>query len=201
NVANLLLARGTVRRREIAIRTALGASRGRIVRQFLSEGLVLAALGGAGGTVIALWGVEALVHISPVQIPRLHTVQIDRSVLAFTVLASMLTGILCGVLPAFQLSRSNPGDALKDGDRGGSGAHGTRTRQILVVAEVALSLVLLTSAGLLLRSLMVLQRVSPGFVTEHAIVMQILLPQTRYPDAAAQIGFYHRLRDEVRAVP
>ena len=201
NVANLLLARGTARRREIAIRTALGASRSRIVRQFLSEGLVLAALGGAGGTVVALWGVDALVRISPIQIPRLHTVQIDQSVLAFTLLASMVTGVLCGLVPAFQLSRSDPGDALKDGDRGGSGVHGTRTRQILVVAEVALSLVLLVSAGLLLRSLMVLQRVSPGFQTERAIVMQVMLPQTRYADAAAMIGFYRRLHDEVRAVP
>jgi len=201
NVANLLLARGTARRREIAVRTALGASRGRIVRQFLSEGLVLAALGGAGGTVVALWGVDALVRISPIQIPRLHTVQIDQSVLAFTLLASMVTGVLCGLVPAFQLSRSDPGEALKDGDRGGSGAHGTRTRQILVVAEVALSLVLLVSAGLLLRSLMVLQRVSPGFQTERAIVMQVMLPQTRYADAAAMTGFYRRLHDEVRALP
>jgi len=201
NVANLLLARGTARRREIAVRTALGASRGRIVRQFLSEGLVLAALGGAGGTVVALWGVDALVRISPIQIPRLHTVQIDQSVLAFTLLASMVTGVLCGLVPAFQLSRSDPGEALKDGDRGGSGAHGTRTRQMLVVAEVALSLVLLVSAGLLLRSLMVLQRVSPGFQTERAIVMQVMLPQTRYADAAAMTGFYRRLHDEVRALP
>jgi putative ABC transport system permease protein len=201
NVANLLLARGTARRREIAVRTALGASRGRIVRQFLSEGLVLAALGGAGGTLVALWGVDALVRISPIQIPRLHTVQIDQRVLAFTLLASMVTGILCGLVPAFQLSRSDPGDALKDGDRGGSGARGTRTRQILVVAEVALSLVLLVSAGLLLRSLMVLQRVSPGFQTERAIVMQVMLPQTRYADAAAMTGFYRRLHDEVRALP
>ena len=201
NVANLLLARGTARRREIAIRTALGASRGRIVRQFLSEGLVLAALGGAGGMVVALWGVDALVRVSPIQIPRLHAVRIDQSVLFFTLLASMLTGVLCGLLPAFQLSRSDPGDALKDGDRGGSGAHGTRTRQILVVAEVALSLILLVSAGLLLRSLVGLQRVSPGFRTERAIVMQLLLPQTRYADSAAMTGFYRRLRDEVRALP
>src|SRR5439155_1204738 len=151
NIANLLLARGTVRRREIAVRTALGASRGQIVRQLLSESLVLAAVGGVGGTLLAWWGVDALVRFSPLQIPRLHTVHIDRSVLAFTVLATMVTGVLCGMVPAIQLSRANPGHALKDGDRGGSGACGGRTRQVLVVAEVALSLVLLVSAGLRLR--------------------------------------------------
>jgi putative ABC transport system permease protein len=201
NVANLLLARGTVRRREIAIRTALGASRGRIVRQFLCEGCVLAAIGGSAGIVLALWGIDALVRISPVQIPRLSAVHIDGRVLAFTVLASVLTGMLCGLLPALQLSRSDPGDALKDGDRGGSSAHGARTRQALVVAEVALSLVLLASAGLLLRSLMMLQRVSPGFVTERAITMQVLLPQNKYTNEEAFIAFYRRLRDEVRTLP
>jgi putative ABC transport system permease protein len=201
NVANLLLARGTARRREIAVRTALGASRIRIVRQLLIESLTLAAVGGAAGTMVALWGVDALVRISPLQIPRLNTVHIDRSVLAFTMLASMLTGALCGLVPALQLSRSNPGDALKDGDRGGTSGHGARTRHLLVVAEVALSLVLLASAGLLLRTLSVLQRVSPGFTTEHAITMQLLLPQTRYSNAASMIAFYRRLRDEVAAIP
>jgi len=201
NIANLLLARGTVRRREIAVRTALGASRGQIVRQLLSESLVLAAVGGVGGTLLASWSVDALVRVSPLQIPRLHTVHIDRSVLAFTVLATMVTGVLCGMVPAFQLSRANPRDALKDGDRGGSGARGGRTRQVLVVAEVALSLVLLVSAGLLLRSFVQLQRVSPGFVTERAVTMQILLPQTRYPNQAAFIRFYRRLLADVRALP
>ena len=201
NIANLLLARGTSRRREIAIRTALGASRPRIVRQLLIESLALAAAGGAAGTVVALWGVDALVRISPVQIPRLNTVHIDRRVLIFTVLASLLTGALCGLLPALQLSRSNPGDALKDGDRGGSSGRGARTRNILVVAEVALSLMLLASAGLLIRSLNGLQHVSPGFSTERAVTMQLLLPQTRYGSAASMIAFYRRLRDEVAAMP
>jgi predicted permease len=201
NVANLLLARGTARRREIAVRTALGASRGRIVRQFLCEGLVLATLGGFGGMVLALWGVDALVRVSPVQIPRLQSVHVDPSVLAFTMMASMLTGILCGLVPAFQLSRSDPGDALKDGDRGGSSAHGARTRQALVVAEMAVSLVLLAAAGLLVRSLVTLQRVNPGFATERALSMQLGLPGARYPDADAMRRFYRRLRDEVRALP
>ena len=201
NIANLLLARGTARRREISVRTALGASRPRIARQLLIESLTLALLGGAAGTVVALWGVDALVRISPVQIPRLNTVHIDRSVLTFTLLASMLTGALCGLIPALQLSRSNPGDALKDGDRGGSGGHGARTRQLLVVAEVALSLMLLASAGLLIRSLGVLQRISPGFTTERAVTMQLLLPQTRYSNGASMIAFYRRLHDEITAIP
>jgi len=201
NIANLLLARGTARRREMAIRTALGASRMRIVRQLLIESLALAAAGGAAGTVLALWGVDALVRISPVQIPRLNTVQVDRSVLVFTVLASLATGALCGLLPALQLSRSNPGDALKDGDRGGSSGRGAATRHALVVAEVALSLVLLASAGLLLRTLGILQRVSPGFTTERAVAMQLLLPQTRYAKAADMIAFYRGLRNEVAALP
>ncbi len=117
--------------------------------------------------------------------------------LIFTVLASLLTGALCGLLPALQLSRSNPGDALKDGDRGGSSGHGARTRNTLVVAEVALSLMLLASAGLLIRTLGVLQRVSPGFAPARAITMQLLLPQTRYPNAASMIAFYRRLHDEL----
>jgi len=201
NIANLLLARGTARRREISIRAAHGASRLRIVRQLLFESLALAFVGGSAGTVVALWGVDALIRISPVQIPRLNTVHIDRGVLMFTLVASMLTGALCGLLPALHLSGSNPGDALKDGDRGGSSGRGARTRYALVVAEVALSLMLLASAGLLVRTLGVLQRVSPGFRPERAITMQLLLPQTRYKSAASMIAFYRRLHDEVAAIP
>jgi len=119
----------------------------------------------------------------------------------FMLAASMLTGALCGLLPALQLSGSNPGDALKDGDRGGSSGRGARTRYALVVAEVALSLMLQASAGLLVRTLAELQRVSPGFKTERAMTMQLLLPQTRYKSAASMIAFYRRLHDEVGAIP
>ncbi len=201
NIANLLMARGTARRREIAVRTALGASRGRIVRQLLIESVTLAVIGGAVGTVVALWGVDALVRVSPVQIPRLDTVHVDRAVLAFTLIASLLTGSVCGLLPALQLSRTDPGDALKDGDRGGSSGHGRRTQRILVVAEVALSLVLLASAGLLLRSFDLLQRVNVGFTTERTLTMLVLLPQGRYQTPRQMIAFYHRLHDEVGAIP
>jgi putative ABC transport system permease protein len=136
-----------------------------------------------------------------VQIPRLNTVHIDRTVLIFSVFASLLTGALCGLLPALQLSRSNPGDALKDGDRGGSSSGGARTRHTLVIAEVALSLMLLASAGLLIRSFSGLQHVSPGFATERTVTMQLLLPQTRYSNATAMIAFYRRLHDELATVP
>src|SRR5207244_1170886 len=120
NIANLLLARGSVRRREIAVRTALGASRWRIVRQLLAESLVLATVGGFGGALIALWGVEFLVRFSPLQIPRLHGTHVDRVALVFAAAIAMAAGVLSGLVPAFQLSRANPVESMKDGERGGS---------------------------------------------------------------------------------
>jgi len=201
NVANLLLARGSARRRELAVRTALGASRGRILRQLIAESVLLAAIGGLGGALLALWGIEALVRMSPLQIPRLHSVQVDRIALLFTAVISMATGVVSGLVPAFQLSRANPTESLKDGERGGSAAAGARTRQALVVAEMAISLVLLVAGGLLARSLIALQRVNPGFVTERALAMQIGLPGARYPDQDSMRRFYQRLHDEARALP
>ena len=200
NVANLLLARGSVRRRELAVRAALGASRVRIVRQLVAESGMLALVGGAGGAVLALWTVDALVRFSPLQIPRLHAVHVDTAALAFTALASLATGLLSGIVPAFQLSRSGADDALREGDRGGTG-RSSRTRQLLVVSEMALSLVLLTSAGLLARSLVRLQHVSPGFVTERAVAMQVLLPQSRYERAESMRTFAHKLHDELQTLP
>jgi putative ABC transport system permease protein len=201
NVANLLLARGSVRRREIAVRAALGASRSRIVRQLLAESLTLACIGGIVGAVLSLWAVDALVRFSPLQIPRLHAVRLDSTALAFTALVSLATGVLSGIVPAFQLSRANSGDALKETERGGSSVRGARTRQVLVVAEVAVSLMLLTAAGLLVRSFVALQHVSPGFLTERAVAMQLLLPQSRYPDAKAMVAFSRKLRDELPTLP
>jgi predicted permease len=201
NVANLLLARGSVRRRELAVRTALGASRGRIVRQLLVESVLLSTVGGVGGALLALWGVDLLIRLSPLEIPRLHSVRVDRVALLFTAAISMATGVLCGLVPAFQLSRSNPVESLKDGERGGSAGSGARTRHALVIAEMAISIVLLTSAGLLARSLITLQRVNPGFVTERALSMPMGLPGARYPQPDDMRGFYRRLRDELRAMP
>lgn len=201
NVTNLLLARGSARRREMAVRTALGASRRHLVRQLLVESLLLAAAGGVAGALLAFWGVDLLVRFSPLQIPRLHNARIDGTALAFTAGASILTGILSGLVPAFQVSGTNPVDSLKDGDRAGSGAAGSRTRRALVVAEMAISLVLLAAAGLLGRSLVTLQRVSPGFATDRALSMQIQLPGARYADMDSWRAFYRRVREDARSIP
>jgi putative ABC transport system permease protein len=201
NIANLLLARGSVRQREIAVRLALGASRGQIVRQLLAESLLLAVAGGIAGGLLAVWGVDLLVKLSPLQIPRLHDVHVDQRALLFTILVSVATGVLSGLVPDFQLSRSNPGESLKDGQRSGSGVAGVRTRQTLVVAEMAISLVLLVAAGLLVRSLVSLQRVNPGFVTERALAMQLLLPGAQYPDTPQILAFYRQLRAGAVALP
>jgi putative ABC transport system permease protein len=200
NVANLLLARGSVRHRELAVRAALGASRSRIVRQLMAESTLLSLVGGVAGVLFAVWIVALLVQFSPLMIPRLRAVHVDRSALAFAATVSIVTGILSGVAPAFQLARAKGDDVLHETERGGT-TRGARTRQLLVVAEMALSLVLLTSAGLLGRSLIRLQQVSPGFRTERAVAMQLLLPQTRYGKADEQRLFVRKLRDEMRTLP
>ncbi len=201
NVANLLLARGTARRREMAIRTALGASRGRLVRQLLTEAAVLAFVGGGAGLLLASWCEAALVAASPMDIPRLHGVRLDGAVLVFTLAISMLTAIAFGIVPALQASRTEAGDTLKDEGRGSSGGRSGRVRQTLIIAEIALSFVLLAGAGLLVRSLLHLQQVDPGFVADHAASIDLMLPQARYPDAAANTAFYRRLLDRVHAIP
>jgi putative ABC transport system permease protein len=201
NVANLLLARGTTRRKELAIRSAIGASRGRLIRQLLAESTLLSVVGGTLGILVAVWAVQALIAASPLEIPRLQNVSIDRGVVLFTTAITMTTGILFGIAPALLLSREDGGHTLKDADRGSSGAKSARTRQTLVVAEVSLALVLLTSAGLLVRTFAALRRVDPGFVAEHAVAAEVTLPKSRYPDAKAQIAFYHRIIDEMRGLP
>ena len=201
NVANLLLARGTSRRREMAIRTALGASRGRLVRQLLTEAVALAVAGGAAGLLLASWGEAALVASSPMDIPRLHLVRLDGPVLLFALGVSVLTAIIFGLVPALQVSRAEAGDTLKDEGRGSSGGRGGRMRQTLIVAEIALSFVLVAGAGLLARSLVHLQQVDPGFVAEHAAAVELMLPQARYPDGAANTAFYRRLLDKVHSIP
>ncbi len=201
NVANLLLARGTVRRREMAIRTALGASRARLVRQLLTEAVVLAVLGGAAGLLLASWCEAALVAASPMDIPRLRGVHLDGGVLLFALGISIATALVFGLAPALQAARADVGDTLKDEGRGSSSARGSRLRQTLIVAEVALSFVLLAGAGLLVRSLLHLQDVDPGFAADHAAAIELMLPHARYPDAAANTAFYHRLIDQARAIP
>ncbi len=200
NAANLLLARAISRQKEMAIRLALGATRARLVRQVLAESVLLSIGAGVLGIVLAFWTVGWLVAASPIDIPRLQTVTVDRGALLFTLVVSMVTGILFGLAPAVHLSQRDTG-ALKDSERGSSGSHRERTRQMLVAGEVALSLMLLAAAGLLVRTLIALQHVDPGFIPEHAVTTELLLPKARYPDAGAQIAFYQRLLDEMRSFP
>lgn len=175
NVANLLLARSASRQREMAIRAALGASRVRLVRQLLTESLVLSLIGGALGVLCAAWGIDALIGMSPDSLPRVAEIALDLRVLLFTGLIALLTGVGFGLVPALSASRPDLQDALKDGTRGTTFGRG-RLRKALVVAEVALSMVLLIGAGLMVRSFVRLRAVDPGFRTDHALMLRVSLP-------------------------
>jgi putative ABC transport system permease protein len=200
NVANLLLARGATREREMALRAAIGAGRGRLVRQLLTESLVLAVLGGVAGGLLGWWCLHLLLGAAPPDLPRIQAIGIDGRVLAFTALAAMLTGIAFGLMPAVQTARTSPGAALKEGARGSSGG-GVWIRRTLVVAEVALAVVLLVGAGLMIRSYQTLQRVDLGFRTDHVLTGQVLLQGPRYTASAATVDFYHQLTTRLAALP
>jgi len=201
NVANLLLAKAAAREKEIAIRTALGASRGRLVRQLLTESILLSGLGGALGLLLASWGVEMLLAVIPDNIPRVRGMHIDGKVLGFTIGISVLSGIVFGLAPAIQSSRLNLNSSLKEGGRSGEGAGKRRVRSALVVAEIALSLVLLIGAGLMIKSFAALQKVNVGFNPENLVTMQLSLPGSRYRDRALIISFYQQLLQRVEAIP
>jgi putative ABC transport system permease protein len=202
NVANLLLARAAARQREVATRVALGASRLRIVRQFLTESLVLAILGGLLGLLLAHWGLQFLVFLKPTNIPRLTEIGIDGRVLAFTLLASFLTGIVFGVLPALQISNSDPNEFLKEGDRAGTAGPGrTRLRDVLVISEVALAFSLLLDAGLMIRSFARIQEVAPGFNPQNVLTMAIPLPPYRYAESAKRTAFFQQVLERVKQLP
>jgi putative ABC transport system permease protein len=203
NVANLLLARATARRRELALRSALGAGRGRIVRQLMAESLVLAILGGLSGLLLAYWGLHLLRSAIAGQLPiqRLESVSIDGWVLGFTIAASLLSGLFFGLVPAFSASGTSLTDALKEGGRTGSAAAGKRTRSGFVVAEVALALVLLVGAGLLVRSFVRVTNVDPGFDAARTVSMSVSLPAGRCRDGAARDLFFTRLFDQIDALP
>jgi predicted permease len=202
NVANLALSRATARYREIAIRSVLGAAGWRIIRQLLTESFLLAFLGCAFGLILAEGGVRGLVALSPKKIPRLQFVHVDTQILFFAVLVTALTALLFGLAPALALAKTNPNKSLKDGDRTGtSGGTRSHLRNALVSAEVALALILLSGAGLLLRTFENLQRVDPGFNPAGALTFHIDLPGKRYPDQAAQIHFYQNIAEHLRALP
>jgi predicted permease len=206
NVANLMLARATGRSREIAIRTALGGDRPRLIRQLLTESLLLATLGGGLGLLLAVWGTSALGRLAALYLPRAREIGIDGPVLGFTAVLILVTGIAFGLFPALQASRPDLQDVLKDSAKGSAGGGRTRMRAVLVVAEVAVALVLLAGAGLLLRSFQRLVAVDPGFDPERLLTMQVWLPvpndnaKGRYFTQQQRVGFYDRAVAAVRQV-
>jgi putative ABC transport system permease protein len=202
NVANLLLARASERRREIAMRGALGASRGRLVRQLLTESVLLALIGGSGGVLIALWGVDLVVRLSPEDVPRIETVAVDWTAFAFATAISLGAGLLFGLMPALEASKGQMERTLRESSRSdAAGAFRSRSRKLLVACEVALALVLLVGAGLTLRSFLNLDRQSPGFVAEHLLTAQLVLPESRYAESTGQIGFARQLLEEIQTLP
>jgi putative ABC transport system permease protein len=202
NVANLLLARAVARETELAVRAALGAGRGRLMRQLLTEALVLGAAGGMAGLLIAAWGAAALVSLQPEGIPRLNEVAIDRTVIGFTAAISLVTGLVFGAIPALQLTRPSLATSLKEGARGTFAARGsTRMRAALVVGEMALAVTLLAGAGLLIRSFGRLQAVDPGFRPEETLSFELSLPRTAYEADAQIVDFYDRLLERLASIP
>ena len=200
NVANLLLARATARYKEIAVRAALGASRRRVIRQLLTECLLLSLVGGLLGLLLAWWGTEALVKLIPEDMPRLAEINIDRWVFGFTLLISVVTGVVFGLAPALQASKIELTEAMKEGSRGGGGGRG-RLRSALVVAEIAIALVVLIGAGLLLQTFRRLQQLDLGFKTGNALTASVILPFTRYPKHEQITAFYQALLERVKALP
>ncbi len=202
NFANLLLTHATSRSQELVIRAALGAGRWRLVRQVVTESVALAMLGGAGGLVLGLWGVELLNTLKPANLPRLSAITIDGRVLAFTLGVSLLTGIIVGLVPALSASRLNVNEALKQGGRSATGgANRQRLHSLLVVSEIALALVLLIGAGLLIRGFWLLGSVDPGFDPANLLTMRIELPEARYQELPKQTQFRQSLLDGLNALP
>jgi predicted permease len=202
NAANLLLARAAARQREIAVRLALGASRSRLIRQLLTESLLIALLGGGLGLAMAVGGVKALVSLLPANFPRVHEIHVSTPVFLFTFLISALTGILFGLVPAIQASRIDPKQGLHEGGRSATGSgRSSRLRNVLVVSEVSLACVLLVGAGLMLRSLLNLLHLDPGFQQQHVLTANLSLPPANYKKNADIARFYDRLDRDLSAIP
>jgi len=202
NVANLLLASGASRQKEMAIRTALGASRGRVIRQLFTESTILALTGGAVGLIIAYWGVAGITKLLPNDFPRLNEIHIDLRILGFTFIASVLTGMLFGIVPALQISRPDVQEAIKETGRGTAGSRRqSRFRQALIVVEVALSVVLLVGAGLLFRSFMRLQSVETGFKSQQVLTANLTPSGPNYSEQAQFNKFYSQVLEKLSATP
>jgi predicted permease len=201
NVANLLLARVAARETELAVRTALGAGRGRLLRQLLTESVLLALLGGAAGVLLAGFFLDALLGLQPQGVPRLGEVRVDRAVLGFAAGLSIATGLLFGAFPALQMTRRAPAQGLREGSRGILTGRGHRLRAGLVVGQMALAMMLLAGAGLLIRSFSQLRRVDPGFQATSALTFRISLPDSAYKDDARQTAFYDELLARLAALP
>ena len=202
NVANMLLARASGRRKELAVRLALGASRLRLIRQLLTESVMLASAGGALGLLLANWGCELLIAINPDKIPRATEIRINWYALGFTAAVTLLTGVIFGLAPALSASRLDLNESLKEGGRSATGSFASgRSRQLLVVAEVALSLVLLIGAGLMIRSFARLLAVDPGFKPERLLTLRLNLPSANYGAQRQQAAFYQQLMERIERLP
>jgi putative ABC transport system permease protein len=202
NIASLLLARASGRQRELAIRAALGAARGRLVRQLITESLMLGGMGGIAGLLLGYWAIALLLSIIPDGIPRVEQIGLDARVAAVTILAAFASALLFGAIPALQASRADASLALRDADRTTAGGrHRARTRAILVLAEIALTSVLLVSSGLLLNSLIRLQRVDPGFRADQVTLISLPVPLSRYPDGKRQATFYRQMLEALERRP
>ncbi|HET8677544.1 MAG TPA: ABC transporter permease [Blastocatellia bacterium] len=201
NVGNLLLARSTARQKEIAIRAALGARRWQLVRQFLAESLVLSLMGGAIGLLFALWGVGLIAEVASRVIPLISQVEINLPVLAFTLIVSVVTGVAFGLAPALHATKPDLTESLKEGGRqSGASASRNHLRNWLVISEVALALVLLVSAGLMIKSVLKLRNVDPGFNAENVLTMDVWLPYAKYPNDPSRLAFYDRLIEQVKTI-
>ena len=201
NIANLLLARATARQKEIAIRMALGASRWRISRQLLTEGVLLGVIGGAFGLFFAFGGLDLLLKLVPTEIPPYIHIEIDRNVLAFTLTVSVLTGVLFSVLPALQITHRDNSETLKDGGRTSATAGKHVVRAAIAVGQLALAMILLVSAGLLMKTFMRIQQADMGFNAENVLTFRTNLPEDKYKDNAKTLAFYDQLVQRLRAMP
>jgi putative ABC transport system permease protein len=202
NVANLLLARAAYRQKEIAVRTALGASRGRVVRQLLTESLLLSVVSGVIGLVLSVWLIKLLIAISPPNTPRFEEISINWQVFAFAFGLTILAGILFGLVPALQTSRTDLNETLKESGRSGSpGAARNRIGGLLIVSEVALSFVLLAGAGLLIKSFMQLREINAGFQADNVLTVRLTLPSGKYKQGEPRAQIYQQLVEKVKTVP